>query len=217
MRGLGFRRFLRELSPVRMKCLTSVQLQLVRGSNLYDRLVQQKESFSEATAAKLMRDVMTALRYLHSMLIVHRDIKPNNLMFASDDPNSSRYLTIMLCDFGLSHQLSSASERLTNYCGTPGFMAPEVLMRDYGREVDIWAVGVSFFTLLCGYAPFQHTKQSSVEERIHNMRAALSFNPQFWGSISENCKDLLRKLLDPDPYSRASAVAAVRQASDDKP
>ena len=184
-------------------------MQLVRGSNLYDRLVRQQGELTEATAAKLMRDMMAALRYLHSMLVVHRDIKPSNLMFASDDPDSSGYLKLVLCDFGLAHQLSSASERLTTYCGTPGYMAPEVLTRDYSKEVDLWAVGVSFFSLLCGYAPFEHTKDSSVQDRIRSMHAPLHFDPQFWGTISEECKDLLRKLLDPDPCSRASAAAAV--------
>ena len=181
----------------------------MRGSNLCDRLVRKRGEFSEATAAKLMRDVMAGLRYLHSMLIVHRDIKPDNLMFRSDDPESGGYYTLMLCDFGLSHQLASAGERLTAYCGTPSYMAPEVLTRDYGREVDVWAVGVSFYSLLCGFLPFPHNKESTVKQRLERMLGPLHFEPQFWGGISEDCKDLLRRLLAPDPHARASAVAAV--------
>ena len=105
---------------------TTLVLELVRGSNLHDRVVKQGSLFGEKTAAQLASDVMSALKYLHSMLIVHRDLKPENLMFGSDDPQSSRYLTITVCDLGKKQlawvglsfavSASSSNSRATLFC-----------------------------------------------------------------------------------------------------
>jgi serine/threonine protein kinase len=106
---------------------TCLVLELIAGSNLRDRVQKDETFFTEPTAAHITNGIMSALRFLHSMLIVHRDLKPENLMFASDSPKSSGYLTIVVCDLGLGYCLSSASSRISQRCGTPNFMAPEIL------------------------------------------------------------------------------------------
>lgn len=95
-----------------------------------------------------MKKVLTAINYCHSNKIVHRDLKPENIIFASKDPDSE----LKICDFGLSaiYGKSKLQERV----GTPLYMAPEVINRNYSEKCDIWSIGVILFVLFSGEPPF---------------------------------------------------------------
>ncbi len=100
--------------------------ELLEGGELFDRIVERGH-YSEADASRLIRNVVDAIAYLHSKNIVHRDLKPENLLFGADDE------TIKVTDFGLS---KIASKKLKTACGTPGYVAPEILEQEgYGAEV----------------------------------------------------------------------------------
>jgi len=123
---------------------------LAAGGELFDQLLK-KGYYTEGDAARLVREILLGVEYLHSLDIVHRDLKPENLLFA-DTTESAR---LMITDFGLSKVLTNGNDVLMTACGTPGYVAPEVLEQvGHGKPVDIWSVGVIAYTLLCGYTPF---------------------------------------------------------------
>ena len=123
-------------------------MELMRGGDLFDRIVEEMK-FMEKDAKEMFKQIVEGVKYCHDNDIVHRDLKPENIMFVYERPN----LQIKLSDFGLARDYKG--ELLTTACGTPGYVAPEVLEGlKYGRGVDYWSVGVILYTTLVGYPPF---------------------------------------------------------------
>jgi len=116
-------------------------MELVTGGELFDRIVE-KGSYTEKDAADLIKQVLSAVAYMHSSGVVHRDLKPENLLYHSPDEDSK----IMISDFGLSKMEDSGI--MATACGTPGYVAPEVLaQKPYGKEVDVWSIGAGIKTV----------------------------------------------------------------------
>lgn len=131
---------------------------LAEGGELFDQLLK-KGSYTEGDAARLVHEILLGVEYLHEMDIVHRDLKPENLLFMDKTDNAR----LMITDFGLSKVLTSGNDVLMTACGTPGYVAPEVLEQiGHGKPVDIWSVGVIAYTLLCGYTPFWGEGKQSI-------------------------------------------------------
>lgn len=98
---------------------------------------------------------------MHTSGVVHRDLKPENLLYHSPDEDSK----IMISDFGLSKMEDSGI--MATACGTPGYVAPEVLaQKPYGKEVDVWSIGVISYILLCGYPPFYDENDANLFAQI---------------------------------------------------
>lgn len=173
-------------------------IDLLAGGELFDRIVEVG-SFSERQAAQIIAQITEALSYLHSMNVVHRDLKPENLLYESKDPDSP----IKLVDFGLAKQ---GEDPLRTPCGSPAYVAPEVLeRRPYGPPVDWWSLGVILYILLCGFPPF-HDEHNNLKKLYKKIRKGqYSFPRPYWDNISDNAKDLVRKLLDTNPNTRANA------------
>jgi calcium/calmodulin-dependent protein kinase I len=130
------------------------------------------------------------------------DLKPENLLFRTPAENSD----LLIADFGLSRIIDEESFHvLTTTCGTPGYMAPEIFQKSgHGKPVDIWALGVITYFLLCGYTPFD--RDSSVEEMQAIMAGDYSFEPpEYWGDVSEKAKDFIRGCLTVDSRKRLTA------------
>ena len=152
---------------------------------------------------------MSAVKYLHSHKIIHRDLKLANLLLAAD-------MSIKIGDFGLATKLTMDGERKKTLCGTPNYIAPEILDKEVGHsfEVDIWAIGVVLFTLLTGRPPFETNDVNAVYERIKATKYAFPENIGAlfclpWtcslleiAEISEEAKDLIRKMLTKQPELR---------------
>ncbi|KAJ8042634.1 Phosphorylase b kinase gamma catalytic chain, skeletal muscle/heart isoform [Holothuria leucospilota] len=155
----------------------------------------------------IMKRVFEAVQYIHSHNIVHRDLKPENILL-------DECLNVKISDFGMAVQLRKG-EILTELCGTPGYMAPEMLKTSmniggtvgYGKEIDLWACGVIMYTLLVGFAPFWHRKKMLMLRAI--MEGQYQFNSPEWDDTSETAKDLIRKLLVVDPQERLTASQAL--------
>ncbi|XP_058390925.1 calcium/calmodulin-dependent protein kinase type 1B isoform X2 [Diceros bicornis minor] len=177
-------------------------LRRVTGGELFDRIME-RGSYTEKDASHLVGQVLGAVSYLHSLGIVHRDLKPENLLYATPFEDSK----IMVSDFGLSK--IQAGNMLGTACGTPGYVAPELLeQKPYGKAVDVWALGVISYILLCGYPPFYDESDPELFSQI--LRASYEFDSPFWDDISESAKDFIRHLLERDPQKRFTCQQALQ-------
>ncbi|KAJ3407474.1 hypothetical protein HDU80_008658 [Chytriomyces hyalinus] len=179
-------------------------MDLATGGELFTQ-IEERGSFTEKDAAEIMRQLLEAVDYLHALGIAHRDLKPENVLLKVKDPASD----IVITDFGLSRIVDEDDHILHTTCGSPLYVAPEILSRrGYGRPVDLWSLGVITYILLCGYAPFWGEDQPALFEEIVACRYA--FEDEDWGQISESAKDLISKLLTVDPEKRLTAAEALK-------
>ncbi|XP_035448055.1 phosphorylase b kinase gamma catalytic chain, liver/testis isoform isoform X2 [Spodoptera frugiperda] len=179
--------------------------ELCKNGELFDYLTSVV-TLSEKKTRYIMRQVLEGVRHVHSKCIVHRDLKPENILL--DDQ-----LNVKITDFGFAKVLKDG-EKLFELCGTPGYLAPETLKANmfddapgYGKEVDIWACGVIMFTLLVGCPPFWHRKQMVMLRNI--MEGKYSFTSPEWADISDDPKDLIRRLLVVEPSERLGIIDAL--------
>ncbi|XP_003699018.1 calcium/calmodulin-dependent protein kinase type 1 isoform X2 [Apis florea] len=162
-------------------------MELVTGGELFDRIVE-KGSYTEKDASGLIRQVLEAVDYMHDQGVVHRDLKPENLLYYNPDEDSK----IMISDFGLSKMEDSGI--MATACGTPGYVAPEVLaQKPYGKAVDVWSIGVISYILLCGYPPFYDENDANLFAQI--LKGEFEFDSPYWDDISDSAKDFIHKLM----------------------
>lgn len=118
------------------------------GGELFDK-ISEEQYFSESDAANIIQQVLSSLNYCHKKNIIHRDMKPENLLLDKDEKNPK----IKIIDFGTATTFERG-KWLTQKFGTPYYIAPEVLKKKYNEKCDIWSCGVILYILLCGYPPF---------------------------------------------------------------
>ena len=120
-----------------------IVMELMTGGDLFDKIIDTFV-FTEDEVREAIRVIIDSVGYLHFQGIIHRDIKPENLMLSSKDLGISK---LKISDFGLARFLDTES-LATTICGTPGYVAPEVLeQKPYGKECDFWAIGIITFIL----------------------------------------------------------------------
>jgi len=177
-------------------------MELVTGGELFDRIVE-KGSYTEKDAADLIRQVLEAVDYMHDQGVVHRDLKPENLLYYCPDEDSK----IMISDFGLSKMEDSGI--MATACGTPGYVAPEVLaQKPYGKAVDVWSIGVISYILLCGYPPFYDESDANLFAQI--LKGEFEFDSPYWDEISVSAKDFIRRLMCVDVNKRYTCREALQ-------
>lgn len=183
-----------------------IVMELMSGGELFDYVVQ-KGTLTEEEASRIVRKVTSALVYMHSKNVIHRDMKPENLLLAHK-PRSSHDIEVKIIDFGLSKILSDGPVT-SSFLGTRGYLAPEMIQRrDYSKSVDSWALGVIVFVLLCGCLPFDDDCQSI--PRTPDLRAKFTLRfPRWAKDLSASAKDLLHHLLDIDSARRYTAEQAM--------
>ncbi|KAG2866403.1 hypothetical protein PC116_g2149 [Phytophthora cactorum] len=165
--------------------------ELAEGGDLFDRIVKQGK-FPEREAQKVAAALVEALHYCHTHSIIHRDVKPENVLLSGDD--------VKLCDFGFARQLNHQEDQASDSCGTPGYAAPEILDgRSYGLEVDVFSLGVVTYIMLCGYPPFP-MKLAQLRTHRFNVR----YPSKDWAAIHPDVKTLISKMLHVDPKERPS-------------
>eukprot|EP01084_Bolivina_argentea_P215596 366045_1 len=178
-------------------------LELMKGGELFDRIVE-KQVYNEKEARDVLRTLLTVIFYCHERGIVHRDLKPENLLLVSKEDNSD----IKVSDFGFAREVKNG---LYTQCGTPGFVAPEILYGyKYGLAVDMWSIGVICYILLGGYPPFQDENKSILYKKIK--RGRFTFHRKYWVNVSDDAKDLIRKLLQLNPEQRLTAKEALQHS-----
>jgi serine/threonine protein kinase len=185
-----------------MKEFAFLVFEYCKGGDLLELLHSESSGkLSESDACSVTYELTKAVAYIHSLCIVHRDIKLENVLIQKH-LDASR--TIKLADFGLAVRLDENKKKLTDKCGTPIYVAPEILSGDgYGLEVDVWSLGVVFYILLCGYAPFQSDNDEQTLEIVKN--GELRFVDLDWSLVSVQVRHLIQQMLDRNLHSRISA------------
>ncbi|KAK9842514.1 hypothetical protein WJX81_003789 [Elliptochloris bilobata] len=174
-----------------------------------EQLLEARGTLSEADAARVAHDVLQVLQECHSQGILYADIKPSNFLL-KEPAGSQPQLEIRVVDFGCSQRIQ-ASAKLHKRTGTPLYMAPELFMRYYGVESDMWALGMLLYQLLSGTLPFweEGESQSPFTVMTAILAGEVTFDGPAWQAISPHGKDLVRRLLDRDYNSRLSATDAL--------
>ena len=164
-------------------------LDYLNGGELFFHLKQARR-FDEPRARFYTAEITLALGHLHSLGIIYRDLKPENILLDSEGH-------LRITDFGLAKEEISDNNSAQTFCGTPEYLAPEILLsKGHGRAVDWWSLGTLLYEMLSGLPPFYDQNLNAMYKKIlHN---ELRF-PSFFSASS---KDLLTKLLDRDPEKR---------------
>ncbi|KAH1204305.1 Calcium-dependent protein kinase 19 [Glycine max] len=176
-------------------------MELCSGGELFDRIVA-KGNYTERQAAKIMRQIVNVVHVCHFMGVMHRDLKPENFLFATKDEDAPLKLT----DFG-SSVFFHKGKVCTDFVGNAYYVAPEVLKRSHGKEIDVWNAGVILYILLSGVPPFWAETEKGIFDAI--LGGKLDMDSEPWPSISEAAKDLVRKMLTCDPKERITAADAL--------
>mmetsp|Transcript_55415 Transcript_55415/g.161801 ORF Transcript_55415/g.161801 Transcript_55415/m.161801 type:complete len:910 (+) Transcript_55415:29-2758(+) len=150
---------------------------------------------SEPEAMFYIYDLIVGLKYLHRRRVIHRDLKLGNLFLDAD-------VRLKVGDFGLAAQLEHDSEKRRTICGTPNYIAPEILEGKHGHsyEVDIWSLGVILYTMVIGRPPFETSDVRTTYRRIRYNQYSFPDSVR----ISDAAKDLINSILRTEPHSRLS-------------
>ncbi|XP_031135557.1 caM kinase-like vesicle-associated protein [Sander lucioperca] len=183
-------------------------LELATGREVFDWILDQGY-YSERDTSNVVRQVLEAVAYLHSLHIVHRNLKLENLVYY----NRLKHSKIVISDF---HLAKLENGLIKDPCGTPEYLAPEVVGRQrYGRPVDCWATGVIMYILLSGNPPFyDETDDDDFENHDKNLfRKILAgdfeFDSPYWDEISDSAKSLVALLMEVDQDQRLTAQEAI--------
>jgi serine/threonine protein kinase len=190
---------------------TYIVMELLSGGELFNRIVD-KGPFPEAEAANLFAQILLSMEYLHSLSIVHRDVKPENILYLSSGADQ-----IKLIDFGYAG-VWTPEKPLTGLCGTPDYVAPEVLSwyddedngTPYGKGSDLWSLGVLLYVILSGCSPFSADEEEAILELV--AQAKYEFHEAEWANITPDAKDLISKLLIVDPEKRLTMEQLLNHA-----
>ena len=180
-------------------------MEYINGGNLFS-FVKKRRKLSEKISKFLFKQIILGLQHIHSHNIVHRDVKLENILI---DLNN----TIKICDFGIGRVLSNPDDLLYDQCGTPMYMAPEILFSSQekgykGFPVDIWSAGIALYIMLSGTLPFSLKKEDSLNDNNNKKKnlalkqAIMYGQPKKIEKISDKAKDLLHGLLNKDPNKR---------------
>ena len=174
-------------------------MELLLGGELFDEIIAN-DKFSEYEAREAAMAIIDAIAYCHDLGIVHRDLKPENLILSSKDGGIA---SLKIVDFGFARNLDT-DQLASTTCGTPGYVAPEVLMQQpYGQECDYWSIGVIVFIMLSGAPPFYHDDNIQLFEQIKNCQ--YDFSDESWQYVSKEAKDFISRILVADPKTRLNA------------
>ncbi|KAK8967447.1 hypothetical protein KSP40_PGU011581 [Platanthera guangdongensis] len=172
-------------------------MELCGGGELFDRIIQ-KGHYSERKAVQLIKTIVGVIEACHSLGVMHRDLKPENFLFSNADEDAQLKAT----DFGLS-VFYKPGEIFSEVVGSPYYVAPEVLLKYYGPESDVWSAGVILYILLSGVPPFWAETEAGIFRQI--LQGTLDFESEPWPSISDSAKELIKNMLTRDPKTRFTA------------
>ncbi len=161
-------------------------------------IVKRRGKYTEGESRYFMTQILTGCQHMHLNSVIHRDLKLGNIFLDSR-------MNVKIGDFGLAALLNFPEERKKTVCGTPNYIAPEILY-DQGEghsfEVDIWSVGVILYTLLIGKPPFQTNNVEKIYEKIKRNEYEIPAD----STISDSARELIQSILTPDPSMRPTLI-----------
>ena len=173
-------------------------MESLHGGDLFTYLEKRDFEISEERAKELSHQMATALYYLHAFGVAHRDLKPENILMASDEDDAD----LKIVDFGLPKIIGPNESSLDPF-GTLSYVAPEVLLqKPYGKEVDLWSLGVITYLLLARVLPFDDEDDKEIARQTIQDAPDFSFDP--WDKISPDAIDLVNRLLEKNRSKRPS-------------
>ncbi|CAK4636147.1 hypothetical protein LEN26_010371 [Aphanomyces euteiches] len=170
--------------------------ELVNGGDLFDRLARRKV-YAEEKVRALVLTLLKTVESLHGLNIVHGDLKLENILLTSTDNDVS----IKLCDFGFARH--DMNDELTGHWGSTDYMAPEIFScARYGRQADVWSVGVITYMLLSGVSPFGGQTKAELVTNIQ--RGHVAFPAIYWRRVSAQAKAFVSTMLVANPRNRST-------------
>ena len=168
-----------------------ISMEYVSGGELFNYIVKNKR-LDENETSFFYSQIIHIIQEIHKHKICHRDLKPENLLLTQNK-------TIKLIDFGLSNEYD---DYLYTPCGSPCYASPEVIkgLKYSGLAIDLWASGIILYSMLCGYLPFDDKNNDNLFRKI--LKCKIEFPTKKNIVISDNAKDLIKKILKPDPKKR---------------
>ncbi len=194
-RSLVHRNIVRFVSCFELTDFFVIVLELCGNKSMME-LLQSRKRLTEPEVRYYLAQMLSALKFMHAQRIIHRDLKLGNIFLSSS-------LEIKIGDFGLATQLTYDDERKKTVCGTPNYIAPEVLLGGevgHSYQVDIWSLGVVLYTWLIGKPPFETSDVSTTYRRI---RDSVYYFPDKV-PLSDEAKDLIKRMLQKNPDMRPS-------------
>eukprot|EP00599_Poterioochromonas_sp_BG-1_P000137 CAMPEP_0173147512 /NCGR_PEP_ID=MMETSP1105-20130129/9178_1 /TAXON_ID=2985 /ORGANISM="Ochromonas sp., Strain BG-1" /LENGTH=731 /DNA_ID=CAMNT_0014062009 /DNA_START=102 /DNA_END=2297 /DNA_ORIENTATION=+ len=179
-------------------------MELLAGGELYEDVVSRV--YTESHARYMIYVLLKSVQYMHAHNIVHRDLKPENLLLSNASTDEA---IIKIADFGLSIKLKNSKALISGDAGTPTYKAPEIIANQkYGKEVDVWSIGVITFVLLSRSFPFFHPNRYICEQLVS--LGKFRFAEKIWTQITPVAKDFIRRLLVVDPKARFTVDQALQ-------
>jgi serine/threonine protein kinase len=183
-----------------------LELELLEGTDLFD-YISQEGMLKEEEAALITQDILQSLEAMNRVGLAHRDLKPANILMCNREKDN---VSVKVGDFGMS-TFVGVDGLLRGRCGTPGYVAPEILTASsgvgYGNKVDMFSAGVILYVMLCGYEPYYGESEKALVDA--NKLAIVDFPESDWQNVSLEARDLIRQMLKPDPKGRITAKDAL--------
>ena len=181
----------------------------------------RSEYESVTWAPKQIHQVFDGIQYLHTNGMIHRDLKPENLLMVGKEPGTEEYMMLKICDFGLSAQRSESkseeewNKTLQEFCGTQDYLAPEVFTIaasrkkgdvHYTGKVDVWAAGVIYYIMLCGYPPFWPEDDEIINMIKQITSGNYAFHSPAWDPVTEQSKGFIKRCLTVEVSERPTSI-----------
>jgi polo-like kinase 1 len=172
-----------------------ILLELCHNQSL-NEMIKRRKRLTEPEAAYFMKQVLDATRYMHGENVIHRDLKLGNLFIDKD-------MCIKVGDLGLATKVEGKDEKRKTICGTPNYIAPEIIQGDKSKrghsfEVDVWSMGVILYTVLVGKPPYEAKDVKATYQRILNNEYSFPRHVE----LSPSSKSLIKSMLQSNPNDR---------------
>ncbi|KAJ2546506.1 Calcium/calmodulin-dependent protein kinase type I, partial [Coemansia sp. RSA 1878] len=189
---------------------TYLVTEMCNGGELFE-YIHQRGCLREAEAAYIIKQIVCGVSYMHARGYIHRDLKTENCLVRTDKFGAPE--SVAIADFGMTYYVANNNNIVTNVCGTPGYMAPEMIQRSgHGKPVDMWAIGSMTYFALSGVNPFQRgPRRGNRDETYAAVNGIYDFLPAHrWHNVSSTARDFIASLLVVNPAQRMTAKQALQ-------